>query len=152
MICVVPFLFFRKFMLTQLIYSSRTTQPLTNNDLNEIVASSQRNNAEFGLTGALCYDNGIFLQCVEGERLAIQVLFQYLHVDTRHHEIEIANVGKITQRRFPTWAMVFFSHQHVMDKIFLKNFVMADFNFFSMSPSKADEFFDEVAQHVMLSD
>ena len=139
-------------MLTQLIYSSRTTQTLNNNDLNAIVTSSQRNNAEFGLTGALCYANGGFLQCIEGERMAIQVLFQYLHTDTRHCEIEISNVHEIAHRRFPDWAMIFFSYQNVMNQLFLKHSVMPEFNLFSMSSSKADEFFDQVMEYVRLSE
>lgn len=135
-------------MLTQLIYSSRTTHTLTNHALNEIIASSQRNNAEFGLTGALCYANGSFLQCVEGERMAIQVLFQYLHTDARHQKIEISSVDKIDQRRFPTWAMIFFSYQNILNRLNLKNLAMAEFDIFSMSPSKANEFFEDVAQYV----
>ena len=58
-------------MLIQLTYASRTSRVLGPADIKDILSASQRNNARAGITGALCLNNGIFLQQLEGDRAAV---------------------------------------------------------------------------------
>ena len=53
-------------MISQLIYTSDAAEGLTDADLGCILATSQRNNAEMGLTGMLLYGRGRFIQVLEG--------------------------------------------------------------------------------------
>jgi hypothetical protein len=62
-------------MLIQLTYASRTSRNISQSDLAEILAASQRNNARVGVTGALCLANGIFLQQLEGDRAEVNRLY-----------------------------------------------------------------------------
>lgn len=62
-------------MLIQLTYASRCTHALGPADVKDILRASQRNNASLGVTGALCLSNGIFLQQLEGDRVAVNALY-----------------------------------------------------------------------------
>ena len=61
-------------MLIQLTYASRVGPLVGPADVKDILRSSQRNNAQVGVTGALCLSNGIFLQYLEGDREAVNRL------------------------------------------------------------------------------
>ena len=135
-------------MLIQLAYSSRTTRALNSNDLSLIIADAQRNNALRGITGALCYASSTFLQCLEGERSAVNLLYQHLLKDERHSEMEITSFREIAKRRFPNWRMGFFSYENESSQLFLKHSRRAEFAPFSMTASDVDEFFDEVVKYV----
>lgn len=135
-------------MLTQLIYSSRSTRTLNGQDLNSIVAAAQRNNEQHGITGALCFAKGTFVQCIEGERLVVNQLYEHLLKDYRHCELKISSIDEIAERRFPYWTMGFFSYENEIGQIFLKHSRMAEFSPFSMSATDLNEFFDEVLKYV----
>lgn len=137
-------------MLTQLIYSSRSTRNLHTQDLELIVTASERNNVLHGITGALCYSKGIFVQCFEGERGAVNRLYQHLLKDDRHYELEISSVDEIAERRFPNWRMGFFSYENEMGQLFLKHSRMAEFSPFAMRATDLNEFFDEVLKYMTL--
>lgn len=62
-------------MLIQLTYASRVSSNLGPMDVKDILRSSQRNNEAIGVTGALCLSNGIFLQQLEGDRMAVNQLY-----------------------------------------------------------------------------
>lgn len=139
-----------KTLLYQLIYSSRTTLPLTNPDLSSIVSIAQRNNMALGITGALCYAQGSFIQCIEGEHSIIHELYQHLHKDERHDEIKTLDSREISKRRFANWTMGFFSYENEIGQTFLQHAGMAEFAPFSMNASDCNEFFDEVVKYVKL--
>ena len=134
--------------MTQLTYASRAIEHLNSEDLSSIVSSSLRNNAEYGLTGALCYANGTFIQYFEGRRLAVNGLYQHLLKDERHSQLQILSAYEIFVRRFPTWTMGFFSYESDIGQLFLKHSKMAERSPFSMRASDANKFFNEVAKHV----
>ena len=140
----------RESLLNQLIYSSRAARPITSADLNAIISSAQRNNLPHEITGALCYARGTFVQCLEGEPLTIDQLYQLLHKDERHSELKTLDIKKISKRRFPNWSMGFFSYENEIGQLFLKHSRMAEFEPFSMSASDGNEFFDEVVKYVTL--
>ena len=134
-------------MLIQLIYSSRVTQPLSSKDLSSLIVSAQVNNSSRGITGALCYANGTFLQCLEGERLAVNQLYLHLSKDKRHGEMEISSMNEVSERRFPNWTMGFFSYENEIGQLFLKHSRMAEFTPFSMNACDVNKFFDEVVKY-----
>ena len=87
-------------MLIQLTYASRTTGNLGPADIKDILAASQRNNARLGVTGALCLNNGIFLQQLEGDREIVNALYHRILLDSRHRDPAILDFSEIHARRF----------------------------------------------------
>ena len=75
--------------------------------VDQILAASQRNNAAVGVTGALMFTDGLFAQVLEGERTAVETVFERIQLDERHGEVQLLSFGPADVRVFPTWAMAF---------------------------------------------
>lgn len=132
-------------MLIQLTYASRTSRVLSPADIKDILSASQRNNARAGITGALCLNNGIFLQQLEGDRAAVNALYHRLLKDTRHKDTAVLDFGEIPHRR---WSMGLLASVDANRQLFLKYSSTPDFDPFSMSTLTLRSFFDEILQNV----
>jgi hypothetical protein len=93
--------------MIQTAYLSSAPIPLTGEDIEHILSASRTNNHRRGITGMLLYLGGNFLQVLEGEREAIEALFDIIERDPRHHRIIRLFTHGITQRDFPDWSMGF---------------------------------------------
>lgn len=90
---------------TQLIYLSRATRPMTPGDLDSIRAVSTKFNSLHGLTGALFYVGGNFMQILEGGATAVTSLYNRIRTDPRHRDCNIVWLGPLERRLFPDWSM-----------------------------------------------
>ncbi len=91
--------------LYRMIYISRAVPGLGYNDLRDIMAKSEVNNSQVGLTGLLCFGNGIFLQILEGGRRAISHTYERILRDPRHHSAELIAFDPVMHREFVEWSM-----------------------------------------------
>lgn len=135
-------------MLIQLTYASRTTSILGPGDVKDILNSSARNNASLGVTGMLCLSNGIFLQQLEGDREAVNLLYHRILLDKRHKEPAVLDFSEIVSRRFGTWSMGLLGYTQENKQLFLKYSTSAEFDPYRMSPPSLRAFFDEVVHNV----
>jgi hypothetical protein len=87
-----------------LAYCSRPVD-FSFDQVDAILATSRRNNAAAGLTGALIYDNRTFLQWLEGEADDLRGIFGRIARDPRHADVRLLSVRKLTDRWFPDWSM-----------------------------------------------
>ena len=62
-------------------------------------------NEQQGITGILCYGNGQFLQCIEGEKSKLLALQQRISADKRHKNVKVLLLQAIDERRFFDWRM-----------------------------------------------
>ncbi|MBX3622984.1 MAG: BLUF domain-containing protein [Rhizobacter sp.] len=92
-------------MLVRLMYASRAVAPLGADGLAAILRSSRRHNPELGVTGVLCVSDGLFLQVLEGGRLAVSQLYNRIACDPRHKDVALLGFEEIGERRFAGWAM-----------------------------------------------
>lgn len=91
-------------MLVRLLYCSRAVD--TGNDaIESILAQSRQHNPVSGITGILCYGDGIFLQCIEGGRMQVSELFGSILKDARHKDVALLHFEEILERRFGGWSM-----------------------------------------------
>ena len=135
-------------MLIQLTYASRCAHVLGPADVKNILSVSQRNNARLGVTGALCLNNGIFLQQLEGERTTVNALYHRILQDERHSETAILDFSEITHRQFTGWSMGLLQSLDSNRQLFLKYSSSAEFDPYSMSTVSLRSFFAEVLQNV----
>ncbi|MDI1273664.1 BLUF domain-containing protein [Polaromonas sp.] len=135
-------------MLVQLTYASRTAGVLGANDVKDILAASKRNNALVGVTGALCLNNGIFLQQLEGDKAEVNALYHRLLRDERHRDPAILDFSEITQRRFGSWSMGLLSSLEENRQIFQKYSGSRDFDPYAMSVPSLRAFFNEIVDNV----
>ena len=90
-----------------LIYASTATRDLSKDDLNELLAQCQRNNAGLGITGMLLYKDGNFMQVLEGEEETVRWLYAKIGQDPRHRGEILLQQGTLEERQFPNWSMGF---------------------------------------------
>ena len=88
----------------RLIYVSRSITRFPP-DLIAILESSRRNNARYGITGALCLLNGVYCQYLEGDRINLEDLFRILLADPRHKDVKLIELCSIPKRLFTDWSM-----------------------------------------------
>ncbi len=93
--------------LYRLAYSSGVALPLTKADLKQILSTSVLNNQAAGVTGALCFSRGTFLQVLEGDRYKINKTFQRIERDKRHKEVALIGLAPVPERVFGNWSMAF---------------------------------------------
>ena len=92
-------------MLVRLMYASRAVPTVDQDTLLAIVRKSKANNPSQGVTGVLCFSEGIFLQVLEGGRSAVNKLYNRIATDPRHTDVELLCYEEIGERRFAGWSM-----------------------------------------------
>lgn len=93
----------------QVIYSSVSSTPMQQEDLEDILERAQLNNARSGITGALVYVDGCFLQVLEGEAEAVQSLMKRISVDLRHETVSVLQAQPVAAAAFADWRMAYVS-------------------------------------------
>ena len=70
-----------------------------------ILTQARPHNPSCGITGILCYGDGIFLQSIEGGRMQVSDLFGHIQKDPRHKDVALLHYEEIFERRFGGWSM-----------------------------------------------
>lgn len=96
-------------MTYQLIYSSESTTPMQVDDLEEILQQARARNAESGITGALVYLDGVFLQILEGDVKKVKDLMERISRDLRHQEVTVILESDVANAAFQDWKMAYVS-------------------------------------------
>ena len=89
-------------MTYQIIYSSESATPMQQDDLEELLEQAQTHNATRGITGALVYAEGLFLQILEGDRVELQDLMARIVRDVRHETVTV-----LPRAVFAGWTMAY---------------------------------------------
>ena len=91
-------------MLVRLLYASRAIDSRPE-AIEAILTQSRHYNPTCGITGILCYGGGIFLQAIEGGRMAVSELYGHIQKDVRHKDVVLLHYEEISERRFGGWTM-----------------------------------------------
>lgn len=92
-------------MLYQLMYSSQSTSEPSMVALTLLLDRARLQNAARGITGALFFVDGVFVQILEGERDVVTQLLAQIRQDPRHEQLTVIAEQPITQRVFTSWSM-----------------------------------------------
>jgi hypothetical protein len=93
----------------QIIYSSKAATPMQTDDLQELLDSARASNAAKGITGALIYAEGIFLQILEGDKVLLQELMAKIRRDLRHESVFVVRESEVAKAIFGSWKMAYVS-------------------------------------------
>lgn len=91
--------------LNYLIYSSVRNASCTDQQIQNILKSCEKNNPGKSVTGVLVHSQNYFLQFLEGEENDLMNLFNLIKKDDRHSKVILLNKGEIKERMFPSWHM-----------------------------------------------
>jgi hypothetical protein len=121
-------------MLVRLLYASRAvgTSP---DAIDAILAQSRQFNPGSGITGILCYGGGIFLQAIEGGRMAVSELYGHIQRDPRHKDVVLLHYQEIAERRFAGWTMGAVNMSKINTSILLKYAEKPELNPYTVSGS-----------------
>ena len=131
-------------MLVRLLYASRAVPALDQDELVAILKKSRADNQALGITGVLCYSEGIFLQLLEGGRSAVNKLYTRIAADPRHRDIELLSYEEIGERRFAGWSMGQVSMARLNPALLLKYSERATLDPFAVSGKVSMALFDEL--------
>ena len=92
-----------------IVYSSEAATPMQTGDLEELLDHARRSNAANGITGALVYAEGLFLQILEGDNARVRALMARIRRDVRHGGVSILREGEVAAATFGSWKMAFVS-------------------------------------------
>lgn len=93
--------------LVRLLYASTKSSDWTDSDIYQILSSSRENNEKAGVTGSLCFNGDYFLQCLEGDREAVNEIYRKIHHDHRHKQVTLLLYSEVNQRIFDKWDMLY---------------------------------------------
>lgn len=91
--------------LSRLVYASRASAPFSPKDLYRLVTSAQARNRTEGVTGLLIYDQGRFLQWLEGPADGVDRVWCSVRRDQRHEAISLLDRSTNSVRTFGDSAM-----------------------------------------------
>lgn len=92
-------------MLVRLVYASRAVRDLSPQDLQDILRRSREHNPSEGITGLLCFNDGVFIQVLEGGRDAVNARYKRIVMDERHDQPILLRYEEIGERRYAGWSM-----------------------------------------------
>lgn len=97
--------------IKQLVYISVATTPFSADGLKELTEVANKNNKRLAITGCMVYASGYFLQLLEGEDAAVEMLYQKITKDPRHKGTKVLLNQEVDEakRLFPNWFMTSFN-------------------------------------------
>ncbi len=131
-------------MLVRLMYASRAVPEVNQEELVAIVRKSKANNPAVGVTGVLCFSEGIFLQVLEGGRGPVNALYNRIAADPRHSQVELLAYEEIGERRFAGWSMGQVNLARLNPGLLLKYSETAALDPFSVSGQVSMALFEEL--------
>ncbi|MGR8931984.1 MAG: BLUF domain-containing protein [Gammaproteobacteria bacterium] len=90
-----------------LVYTSVSTQKMSDNDLKNLLEKSRLKNQGSNITGMLLYLDPYFIQVLEGEQDTIDKIFNTISQDARHQKVSIIYKQPLDKRYFSNWSMGF---------------------------------------------
>ena len=131
-------------MLVRLVYASRAAEGVDQEELVAILKKSKANNPKQGITGVLCFSQGIFLQALEGGRGPVNRLYNRIVADPRHSQVELMSYEEISERRFAGWSMGQVNLTRLNPATLLKYSAMPTLDPFSVSGRVSLALFEEL--------
>ena len=130
-------------MLVRLIYASRAVDTGAE-VLDAILVQSRQCNPASGITGILCYGGGVFLQAIEGGRMAVSQLYGHIQKDVRHRDVVLLDYEEISERRFGSWTMGQVNLLKLNHAVLLKYFEKAELDPYAASGKVALALLDDL--------
>lgn len=131
-------------MLVRLIYASRAAQAVNHDTLGALMKSSRARNLAAGITGVLIFNDGVFLQLLEGGRNAVSALYNRITRDERHHDVVLLSYDEVAERRFTGWSMGQANLSRLNPGILLKYSERPVLDPYSLSATATLALFDEL--------
>jgi len=91
--------------MIRLLYISQAAPAISDEQVQDILLSSKRNNPAVGITGVLFHGGGLFMQILEGPEQAVLRRYVKILDDRRHGDCGIVHISPADDRIFGKWSM-----------------------------------------------
>lgn len=101
-----------------IVYTSKIADiDKTEKIVSEIVETAKTYNSKHNITGVLLFENGYFLQAIEGSKDELEKLYTSIENDNRHKELTRLIFKEIDHSSFDKWSMEAFKieNSHLFD-------------------------------------
>lgn len=88
-------------MYQRILYTSRATNQISLRNVYDIIHTAHSHNNTLGITGALLFIDGYFIQMLEGLPIAVRTRFARIQRDRRHYDIKVRIDEQTTSLAFP---------------------------------------------------
>ena len=106
-------------MTYQILYISHAKQDFEDQDLVALLKKARTTNIAEDVSGFLLYNDQIFIQLLEGEKIAVEKIMCKISGDMRHEGIIFLIRGEAECGRiFPDWSMGF-RHMRFVDRMMI---------------------------------
>lgn len=124
-------------LLTRLTYTSMVSDNFLPNDIENILTTARKNNADSHVSGILCFNNKYFLQCLEGSRAEVNRIYNKILNDPRHTDVLILDYQEISEREFSEWSMGYMPETALTAPLNLRFSGYPEFNPYTMTGESA---------------
>ncbi|MGI9285928.1 MAG: BLUF domain-containing protein [Pseudomonadales bacterium] len=93
--------------MSHVIYVSTAVSRMSEDDLVHLLRQARRRNKRLDITGMLLYQNGRFMQVLEGDEDQVNEIYLAIQNDWRHKNVDTLRAEQIERRNFPDWSMGF---------------------------------------------
>lgn len=98
--------------LWSIVYVSSAVRPFTEDELESILLDARVFNLRHRVTGVLLYCDGNLMQCIEGPKDSLDLVYSRIRASRRHRDIiELLN-RPIRERSFSSWEMGMMQTSH----------------------------------------
>lgn len=91
--------------MIRLLYISEATEGVTEDTINGVLKSAEKNNPLLGITGLLVFGGGVFVQILEGPEQAVLQKYVKIMGDRRHRNCRIVYITTTGERIFKDVSM-----------------------------------------------
>jgi hypothetical protein len=93
--------------LASLAYVSKARPGLTIEQLQHLLTRARERNQRLDVTGMLVYDDGVFMQVLEGAAHHLNLVYRHIRHDPMHAGLIKLMEGPAAQRTYASWSMAF---------------------------------------------
>lgn len=130
-----------------LIYISRPSFDVSDDDLQAIIRQAREFNLRNGITGYLFYLDGAFSQYLEGDEEALNKLYSSIKNDDRHGDLRIVAQGVLPSRLFAGWEMGYKQLDSVMlsDRADIRRIDSDNYDWLNNNPDLCCKIFETIS-------
>lgn len=132
--------------LVRLIYASKKTEDWNDSELESVIKSAQEHNHRHLVTGCQCFNRKYFMQCLEGSRSQVNLIYNRIIQDKRHKEVELMCSQYIDERDFGEWDMYYVPDSKITQELILKYSGVNDLDPYAMTNTGALRFLKEAVE------
>jgi len=122
--------------IVQLVYAS-STKNISPEVIEEILSKARKNNEKNGVTGILYFNSNFFLQCLEGSREKVNLIYHKILNDPRHTHPMLLAYQTVDERSFANWNMAYVGENKLHSETFYKYSLSPTFDPYTMSRDSA---------------